>query len=64
MSYRSKNMIQNLVESRKQESIRIHTQYISAMELRNAGEKKMKDIIKTILTDFPEEEEVIPHNFD
>ena len=63
MSYRSKLVIQNLVESRKQESIRIHTRYIDAMELRTNNEKK-KELIRTILSDLPAQEEITPHNFD
>jgi hypothetical protein len=63
MSYRSKLVIQNLVESRREESMRIHTQYISAMELRNNNIKE-KELIKTILSDLPEVEERTTHNFD
>jgi hypothetical protein len=64
MSYRSKLVIQNLVNSRKQESIRIHTQYIDAMEIRTNNDNKKKELIRTILTDLPDEEVVLPHNFD
>lgn len=64
MSYRSKNLIQNLVASRKEESIRIHNQYVDAMELRNRDEEREKRLIKTILSDFPEDEKSVPHNFD
>lgn len=64
MSYRSKLVIQNLVNSRKQESIRIHTQYIDAMEIRTNNDNKKKELIRTILSDLPDEEEVVPHNFD
>lgn len=63
MSYRSKLVIQNLVKSRKQESIRIHTQYIDAMEIRTNNEDK-KELIRTILSDLPADEQVLPYNLD
>ena len=64
MSYRSKLVIQNLVNTRKQESIRVHTQYIDAMEIRSNNDNKKKELIHTILSDLPAEEQVLPHNFD
>jgi hypothetical protein len=63
MSYRSKVMIQTLVDSRKQESIRIHSQYISAMELKNHNNDETK-ILKTILSDLPDEKRAVTHNVD
>jgi ferritin-like protein len=64
MSYHSEMVIQHLVESRKHESIRVHNQYINAMELRNGNDRRTKELVKTILSDLPEEEQVISHNFD
>jgi hypothetical protein len=64
MYCRSKNIIQNLVESRKQETIRIYNQYHDAMDLRTGNDKREKRLIKTILSDFPDEEKANPHNLD
>jgi hypothetical protein len=63
MTYRSKAMIQTLVDTRKQESMRIHSQYINAMELKNHNMDEQK-ILKTILSDLPDEKEALPHNLD
>ncbi len=63
MSYRSKLVIQKLVESRRQESIRIHEQFVNAMELRTRSQNE-KELIKTILSDLPADEQTVPHNLD
>jgi hypothetical protein len=64
MSYRSKMLIQELVESRKMESQRIHNQYIRAMEIRQSNRRRVNKLINTILGDFPEDKQVLPHNVD
>jgi hypothetical protein len=64
MNYRNRNLVQELVESRKQESIRVHDQYLAAMERRIVVNRKNKRLIETILDDFPENEESVTHNQD
>jgi hypothetical protein len=64
MANKNDNLVQSLYDARKNENRRIHDQYINAMELRSSDIQTEKEIIHTILSDFPEDTQVQPYNVD
>jgi hypothetical protein len=64
MSSKNENPIQSLFETRKNETRRIHDQYVNAMEVRTCQEVNGKKLISSILSDFPEDNETLTHNLD
>jgi hypothetical protein len=64
MVNKNDNLVQSLYDARKNENRRVHDEYINAMELRTCDISETKQIIQTILSDFPEDSQVLPHNAD
>ena len=64
MSSQSQNLIANLFEIKKEQSRRIHDRYVNAMDRRTSSLRKSGKIIRTILSDLPEDTDRMTHNID